>query len=197
MAGRLRTGWQPSLRADRVGERDRTVDWPGARPCSGTGEDFIIHGRGLDLPVLVRDFELLKWIGANSFRTSHYPYSEEAMMLADEYGFLVIGETPAVSLAFSDPDPIVEARRVQLRSAVSEDLVARDKNHPLRHPLVHRQRAADQALPHHGQPPPEAVGKGTRFFADIFAHTRGLDSSRGRSRWSACQGGPAGMGEPG
>jgi beta-glucuronidase len=59
----------------------------------GKHEDFALHGRGLDLAALVRDFELLKWIGANSFRTSHYPYSEEAMMLADRYGFMVIGET--------------------------------------------------------------------------------------------------------
>lgn len=154
----------------------------------GKHEDFIIHGRGLDLPVLVRDFELLKWIGANSFRTSHYPYSEEAMMLADEYGFLVIGETPAVSLAFSDPDPIVEARRVQLRSAVSE-LVARDKNHP----CVILWSIANEPLtkPFHttDSPPPEAVGKGTRFFADIFAHIRSLDSTRPVALVSV-QGGP-------
>ena len=36
-----------------------------------------------DLPFLVRDYELLKWVGANSYRTSHYPYAEEAMALAD------------------------------------------------------------------------------------------------------------------
>ena len=30
-----------------------------------------------------RDFELIKWIGANSFRTSHYPYADEIMDFAD------------------------------------------------------------------------------------------------------------------
>jgi beta-glucuronidase len=95
----------------------------------GKHEDFPIHGRGLDVPSIVRDFELLKWIGANSFRTSHYPYSEEAMMLADEYGLLVIDETPAVSMVFMDPPEIIEARRRQLASDM-EALVRRDKNNP-------------------------------------------------------------------
>ena len=45
----------------------------------GKHEDFPINGRGLNLPLLVRDHELLRWVGANSYRTSHYPYSEEAM----------------------------------------------------------------------------------------------------------------------
>lgn len=40
----------------------------------------------------------MKWQGANSFRTSHYPYSEEMMRLADEEGFVVIDETTAVGL---------------------------------------------------------------------------------------------------
>jgi hypothetical protein len=69
----------------------------------GKHEDFVLHGCGLDLVVLVRDFELLKWVDANSFRTSHYPYAEEALMLADQYGFLIIDETPAVNHIFSDP----------------------------------------------------------------------------------------------
>ena len=38
------------------------------------------------MPLWVRDCELLKWVGANSYRTSHYPYSEEAMQLADRLG---------------------------------------------------------------------------------------------------------------
>ena len=45
-----------------------------------------------------RDFELMKWIGANSFRTSHYPYSEEIYQMADREGFLIIDEVPAVGL---------------------------------------------------------------------------------------------------
>lgn len=62
----------------------------------GRHEDFYISGRGENLPVMKRDFKLMKWINANSFRTSHYPYSEEEYMLADREGFLIIDELPAV-----------------------------------------------------------------------------------------------------
>lgn len=64
----------------------------------GKHEDTYLHGRGLDEVANVSDIQRMKWIGANSFRTSHYPYSEEMMRLADREGFLVIDETPAVGL---------------------------------------------------------------------------------------------------
>jgi beta-glucuronidase len=35
-----------------------------------------IHGRGFDRAVMIKDLNLLEWMGANCFRTSHYPYSE-------------------------------------------------------------------------------------------------------------------------
>ena len=57
-----------------------------------------IRGRGLDLPLIMKDINLLKWMGANSFRTSHYPYSEEIMDLCDQYGIVVIDESPATGL---------------------------------------------------------------------------------------------------
>jgi beta-glucuronidase len=62
----------------------------------GKHEDSDIAGRGFNRAVIKRDFELMKWIGANSLRTSHYPYCEEFYQLADREGFLVIDETPAV-----------------------------------------------------------------------------------------------------
>lgn len=49
----------------------------------GRHEDSPVLGRGFSLGFLKRDFELMKWIGANSFRTSHYPYAEEAYQMAD------------------------------------------------------------------------------------------------------------------
>ena len=77
----------------------------------GRHEDFPVTGRGFVPALVVRDGELLSWTGANSFRTTHYPYSEEAMDLADRRGFLVIDETPAVGLFFSGPGL---ARRLDL-----------------------------------------------------------------------------------
>ena len=39
----------------------------------GKHEDSDIRGRGLDLATVKRDYELMKWIGANCFRTSTTP----------------------------------------------------------------------------------------------------------------------------
>ena len=93
----------------------------------GRHEDFPVSGRGLNLPVLIKDYALLEWIGANSFRTTHYPYAEEMMQLADELGFLVIDETPAVGLYFRE-DGL--ARRTELCRQQIREMIARDKNHP-------------------------------------------------------------------
>ncbi len=57
-----------------------------------------IRGKGLDLPLLIKDYNLMKWMSANSFRTSHYPYAEEDMYMADEEGFVVIDESPGVGI---------------------------------------------------------------------------------------------------
>ena len=67
----------------------------------GMHEDAAIRGKGHDDARMVRDFALLNWIGANSFRTSHYPYAEEVLDYADRQGLLVIDETPAVGLHLS------------------------------------------------------------------------------------------------
>ena len=64
----------------------------------GKHEDTFPHGRGLNLPMNTKDISLMKWQGANSFRTSHYPYSEEMMRLCDQEGIVVIDETPAVGV---------------------------------------------------------------------------------------------------
>jgi beta-glucuronidase len=64
----------------------------------GKHEDSDIRGKGHDDVVNQRDFNLLKWINANSFRTSHYPYAEEILRMADREGIAVIGECPAVGI---------------------------------------------------------------------------------------------------
>jgi beta-glucuronidase len=93
----------------------------------GRHEDFPVTGRGIVPAVIVRDFDIMRWTGANSFRTTHYPYSEEMMDLADRLGFMVIDEIPAVGLFFSEPGL---QRRQDLCSAYLRDLVQRDRNHP-------------------------------------------------------------------
>ena len=95
----------------------------------GKHEDFPIYGRGTALPVMVKDYSLMKWLGANSYRTSHYPYSEEYYAMADKEGFLIIDETPAVGLVFFDGEEAVKKRYAQTEYALQE-LINRDKNHP-------------------------------------------------------------------
>jgi beta-glucuronidase len=101
----------------------------------GKHEDSDIRGKGLDDALNVRDFELLKWMGANSFRTSHYPYSEEIMQMADRQGFLVIDEVPAVGMNFWSSTPVFEEgsadeTTLQHHKDVLTELYERDKNHP-------------------------------------------------------------------
>ena len=64
----------------------------------GKHEDVPVIGKGHNDAYLLHDFELLKWIGANSFRTSHYPYAEDVLDYADRQGIVVIDETAAVGL---------------------------------------------------------------------------------------------------
>lgn len=106
----------------------------------GKHEDSHIHGRGFDEALNVKDFNLMKWIGANSFRTAHYPYSEEIMRLADREGIVVIDETPAVGVHLNfmatmmagaeKRDTWKEIQTFEHHKDIIRELVARDKNHP-------------------------------------------------------------------
>jgi beta-glucuronidase len=109
----------------------------------GMHEDHVVIGKGHSNQFLINDFELLKWTGANSFRTSHYPYAEEVMDYADRHGFVVIDETAAVGLNMAmaggvfggtvkptfGPDTCNDATQQELLKSLRE-LIARDKNHP-------------------------------------------------------------------
>jgi len=110
----------------------------------GMHEDAPARGKGHDAPLMVRDFELLRWIGANSLRTSHYPYAEEVLEYADRHGIVVIDETAAVGLNLNvgggilnqgeplttySEDTISDATREVHMEAIRE-LIARDRNHP-------------------------------------------------------------------
>lgn len=108
----------------------------------GKHEDTFPNGRGINLPMNTKDISIMKWQGANSFRTSHYPYSEEMMRLCDREGIVVIDETTAVgvNLTFGgganfngqkvttfDPEHGVQTQ--EHHKDVIRDLIARDKNH--------------------------------------------------------------------
>ena len=74
----------------------------------GKHEDSNYHGRGLDEVLNVKDLALMKWMGANSFRTSHYPYSEEMMRLCDREGIVVMWSIANESDTTTFPDSSYE-----------------------------------------------------------------------------------------
>jgi beta-glucuronidase len=145
----------------------------------GKHEDLAVIGKGHNDAFMVHDFELLKWIGANSFRTSHYPYSEDVLDYADRQGIVLIDETAAVGLNMGlgggifgaqgyttfSPDTINEQTREVHAQAIRE-LVARDKNHPC---------AVLWSIANE----PESDTEGAEnYFRPLFDLTRELDPSR-------------------
>ncbi|MCD8384864.1 MAG: beta-glucuronidase [Clostridiales bacterium] len=97
----------------------------------GKHEDSAFHGRGTDSCLNVKDLSLIRWLGANSFRTSHYPYAEEMYDLCDREGIVVIDETPAVGInAGGSENPYQVMRIHQHHRDVLRDMIERDKNHP-------------------------------------------------------------------
>jgi beta-glucuronidase len=167
----------------------RTVAVDGARflingePFYFTGfgkhEDLAVIGKGHNDAFLVHDFELLKWVGANSFRTSHYPYAEAVLDYADRQGIVVIDETAAVGLnmglgggifggqgytTFSPETANDQTREVHAQAI--RELVARDKNHP----SVVLWSIANE---------PESDTEGAeQYFKPLFELTRRLDPTR-------------------
>ncbi len=146
----------------------------------GRHEDFPASGKGLNLPLMVKDYQLMRWTGATSYRTSHYPYSEEEMQLADREGFLIIDEIPAVSLQFDTEENVAERMRMCLQQI--DELVARDKNHP----SVVMWCVANEPMPANfgvgsigaelQEDPSHAVGK--TFLETLLQHARELDPTR-------------------
>lgn len=141
----------------------------------GKHEDFEIIGRGFNWGVAKRDFECMKWTNANCFRTSHYPYAEEWYQFADEEGFLIIDEVPAVGMmrslqnflvggdqTYFFDSPTIPALKAAHLAAV-EEMMTRDKNHP----SVFAWSLFNE---------PETTSSSAReYFVDIFNAARALD----------------------
>lgn len=129
----------------------------------GRHEDFAVVGRGLLPALIIKDYAIMEWIGANSFRTTHYPYSEQMMDLADRLGFLVIDETPAVGLFFAEEGL---ERRLELCRQYTREMIARDKNHP----SVIAWSLANE--PHSNRPAAKD------FFRNLYDLAKSLDPTR-------------------
>lgn len=129
----------------------------------GKHEDWDVRGKGFDWSMVIKDFNMLEWVGANSFRTSHYPYAEEIMQMCDERGIVVIDEAPAVGMRYHDN---FVPKTLQHHLKVMEELTSRDKNHP----SVIMWSIANEPTSNY----PESEG----YFKSVFDHTRSLDSTR-------------------
>lgn len=126
-------------------------------------EDSDIRGKGFDWPLVVKDFNLLKWLGANSFRTSHYPYAEEILQMCDRHGIVVIDECPGVGI--KDIRSFGNAS-LKHHLEVMDELVRRDKNHPS---VVMWSVANEPA----SEMPPAG-----QYFKTLIEHTKALDPTR-------------------
>ncbi len=140
---------------------------------AGKHEDSYINGRGINEALNVADLNIMRWMGANSFRTSHYPYSEEMMRLCDREGFVVIDECAAVGMfeGFSvDSGTGMSAKSTWTTLDTKEaheqgmrELIARDKNYA----CVVMWSVMNE---------PDSAGPGSRqYFEHIFDYSRQLD----------------------
>lgn len=138
----------------------------------GKHEDMDIKGKGFDEAMLVKDFNLLQWTGANSFRTSHYPYAEEFLNLADELGIVVIDESPAVGQRFLNCDDdifgdgYIGSEMLEHHKDVMRELIERDKNHP----CVVMWSVANE--------PATFEANSLPYFQEVVEHTKNLDPTR-------------------
>nr|XP_057943998.1 beta-glucuronidase [Doryrhamphus excisus] len=126
-------------------------------------EDADIRGKGLDWPLIVKDFNLLKWLGANSFRTSHYPYAEEILQMCDRHGIVVIDECPGAGI--KDIRSFGNASLAH-HLDVMDELVRRDKNHP----SVVMWSVANE--------PASEMAPADFYFKSLIGHTKTLDPTR-------------------
>jgi beta-glucuronidase len=136
----------------------------------GKHEDFDVIGKGLSTPLIIRDYDLLEWIGANSFRTSHYPYASEWLDVADEKGVLVISETPFVGLnaRLYKEDILNKALRVL------EEFIVRDRNHP----SVVMWSLANEPNSSGSVDTKDKYDACMRFYSKLVETTKRLDSTR-------------------
>ncbi|GBP32758.1 Beta-glucuronidase [Eumeta japonica] len=126
----------------------------------GMHEDSDLRGKGWDAVLWVKNFNLIKWLGANAFRTSHYPYAEEIYQLADEFGIMIIDECPSV-----DTDIFTDSLLEKHKQSLTE-LIKRDKNHPsvVMWSIANEPRTQHKAA--------------DAYFGEVARHVRSMDLSR-------------------
>lgn len=81
----------------------------------------------MDNTIIVRDINLVKWIGANSVRTAHHPFSEEFYNEADQQGILIIDEIPAIGMKKNE---FFSEETLKNHKQAIYEMIRKNKNHP-------------------------------------------------------------------
>jgi beta-glucuronidase len=143
-------------------------------------EDHGTIGKAHSNAHMINDFAMLDWMGANSFRTSHYPYAEDILDYADRTGMVVIDETAAVGMNLEIANKLfggefpkelysedaISSRTQATHLQAIKELIARDKNHPC------------VVMWSIGNEPDMRPAGSYDYFAPLIAATKAIDPSR-------------------
>jgi len=140
----------------------------------GRHEDFPVTGKHVPGAVLVRDFYLMKKLGANSFRTTHYPYSEEHLDLADEMGFLVILESTVCLSGFPGLFPDQSSAREWFRR---RDIIERAKA-VIREMIEEHGNRPSVIMYSVANEPPTYWSEAAEFVRELVEYAKSLDPTR-------------------
>lgn len=86
-------------------------------------QDFEGYGNAVTKNLIKKDFELIKEIGANAIRLSHYQHDQMVYDLCDEEGYVVWAEIPMMSMP--DSESVLKNATDQLK-----ELVFQNCHHP-------------------------------------------------------------------
>lgn len=126
-------------------------------------ECFPILGKAVKGAVLRRELDTLKRMGANIFRTSHYPHCRETYELADRLGLMVIDEFCFLG---GNAEREGQEKVRQRGKQMLEELIRRDRNHP------------SVVIWSVGDEPANRIPEVAEFVRQLMDHARTLDPTR-------------------
>lgn len=87
-------------------------------------QDYSRIGSAVSNDLLIKDLEMIKEMGANCYRSSHYPQDPTVLNACDRLGILVLEEIPLVN-SVTQTNKFAENSCLMMK-----EMIARDYNHP-------------------------------------------------------------------
>lgn len=87
-------------------------------------QDYINYGNALTDDMHRYDLKMMKDLGINCFRISHYPQDPAVLEMADRYGFICFEEIPIINYISRTPEYLENCKK-----QISE-MIRKDYNHP-------------------------------------------------------------------